>query len=47
MKNIVARGTLDEDSPMDAYFRVHGLVVIPPGGPPKFNVNVTFKENLD
>jgi len=43
MKNIVARGTLDEDSPIDASFRVHGLVVIPPGDLPKFNVNITFK----
>ena len=24
-----------------------GLVVIPPGAPPKFNVNITFKENKD
>jgi hypothetical protein len=47
MKNLVARGTLDEDSPMDASFQVHGLVVIPPGDLPKFNVNITFKVNKD
>ena len=43
MKNIIARGTLDEDSPIDASFQVRGLVVIQPGGLPKFNMKITFK----
>ncbi len=43
MKNIIARGTLDEDSSMDASFKIHGLVVFQAGERPEYNMEIEFK----